>query len=221
MAPGTAHAARGHPQGRSLCALEAQQRSAAAACEPPAAPGHPRSPSQRAAGVPSAVGTPGGAGALRDGRLTARIVWRRQPVPPPTTPEQGLGPPRDPGDLQHHRRPPCSRMAESPPPGSWNLLVTRSVPASHASTVPSALQEYTWLGAGAARQARESAGSVRTRTRAELPLKRPQRGRVRGQRTRLTGQESVSSWDVRFHGRRRVYVSRRRWPHGDRPPADV
>lgn len=38
-------------------------------------------------------------------------------------------------------------MDESPPLGSWNLLVTCSVLTSHASTVPSTLQEYTWLEA--------------------------------------------------------------------------
>lgn len=48
--------------------------------------------------------------------------------------------------LQHHRWPPCRLMDESLPPGSWNRLVTRSVLAFHARTVPSALQEYTWLG---------------------------------------------------------------------------
>lgn len=51
------------------------------------------------------------------------------------------------GDLQHQRRPPCSLMDESPPLGSWNRLVTRSVLTSQASTAPSTLQEYTWLQA--------------------------------------------------------------------------
>ena len=47
--------------------------------------------------------------------------------------------------LQHQRRPPCSLMAESPSPGSWNLLVTRRELAFQARTVPSALHEYTVL----------------------------------------------------------------------------
>lgn len=38
-------------------------------------------------------------------------------------------------------------MDESPPLGSWNRLVTRSVLTSQASTAPSTLQEYTWLQA--------------------------------------------------------------------------
>lgn len=37
-------------------------------------------------------------------------------------------------------------MAESPPPGTWNLPVTRRELAFHARTVPSALHEYTVLG---------------------------------------------------------------------------
>lgn len=48
-------------------------------------------------------------------------------------------------DLQHHRQPSCRLMDESPPPGSWNLLVTRRVLTFHARTVPSALHEYTLL----------------------------------------------------------------------------
>lgn len=36
-------------------------------------------------------------------------------------------------------------MDESPPLGSWNLLVTCSELTFHTRTVPSTLQEYTWL----------------------------------------------------------------------------
>lgn len=49
-------------------------------------------------------------------------------------------------DLQHHRQPSCRRMDESPPPGSWSLLVTRRELTFQARTVPSALHEYTLLG---------------------------------------------------------------------------
>lgn len=58
--------------------------------------------------------------------------------------EQGRSPGRR-GDSQHHRQPPCRLMAERPPPGSWNRLVTRSVPTFHTRMVPSTLHEYTWL----------------------------------------------------------------------------
>lgn len=36
-------------------------------------------------------------------------------------------------------------MDESPSPGTWNLLVTRSELTFQASTIPSALHEYTAL----------------------------------------------------------------------------
>lgn len=37
-------------------------------------------------------------------------------------------------------------MDESPPPGSWSLLVTRRELTFQARTVPSTLHEYTLLG---------------------------------------------------------------------------
>lgn len=67
-------------------------------------------------------------------------------------------------------------MDESPPLGSWNLLVTCSVLTSHASTVPSTLQEYTWLEAETVYWALENTVYILIQKRTKLPLKRPQHG---------------------------------------------